>query len=227
MLKSFGAALLVLAVSLVPASQAAAGTAPAQTAAACSTRVEMPERISVDRSYREIPVTLRTSCSDIDWAGTVLYGPDGLEDGFDFDPARNGAVDYWDFYAGWTPLGTYKTRDGYAYDADFNALPFTETSTSVRLRSRAGITTTRSGNYVTVRGSVQRYSPTFDAFRPWNTIARVDAKTATGWRYVRTLDLGADGVASTRLYAPSAQTYRLRVAGQTTTWGVFSATSRR
>jgi hypothetical protein len=225
------AALLLAATTAVGAVTAQPATASETgggtvSASACTTRVILPTAVRIDRPYREVKVTLATSCPDIEYASTDLYGPEGWDDIFIWDPASNGAVEYWDVYD-WQTLGAFKTRDGRAYDSNYDDLPFTEGTTSIRLASRAGIQTSRSGSYVTVRASVQRYSPTYSAYRAWNTKARVDEQTSTGWKYLRTLDLGADGVAATKFYSPGAKTYRIRVASTANTWGVTSATSRR
>jgi hypothetical protein len=201
-----------------------AGAAPA--AAYCGARVDLPSTVSIDRPYKEIEVVLRSGCYELEYAAAHLYGPTGADDIFIWDPAYGGAVEYWDVYD-WTKPGDYKTRDSWGHTYDYDDAWITEDTVRVKYGSRTSIRTTRSKKYVTVSASASRYKPADRKFRPYNTVARIEIKKKNKWVQKKAVSLGRDGKASVRIYAPSKQTWRVRIAETGSVWGRTSATSRR
>jgi hypothetical protein len=215
--------------ALTAAATAALGwttAAPAQ--AACATRVVLPAVVTIDRPYKEVAARLGNSCSAVDSAATDLYGPAGGEAWFHWEPATDSATDYWDVYD-WQTLGAYKTRDGWAWDeATATPYPFTETTLSVKLGARAGITTARSGSYVSVTGLARRYDPDISGWGAYNTTVKVYSRTSTGdWIYQGSGVTGSDGAVTFRFLSPSPRYWRVHFTATATTRSAVSVTSYR
>lgn len=164
--------------------------------------------MSVDRAYQEVRISLRDNCYN-DYVSSYLYGPAGLEDVFIWDPASNGAVEYWDIFGWYTQPGTYRTRDGSAYPNGYSRV---ETSTVVKFGSKAGLTAKRSGGRVTLTACASYYNGSRDAFVPWAghkaTIQKLGRDGRT-WSYVKTVGTNRSGCAAHTVSDRYAGTYRV------------------
>lgn len=213
---------LVAALSTtVVATTGFATVAPPAQATHCTARADLPARVVVDRAYQAVPAVFRTTCAAPAYASVYLFGPHGMEDVFLYDPARIGAADTWDVYD-WVRPGTYRTRDGWGYlqGGVDHPMRMRYEAVSVRFGSRAGIAAVRSGSTVTVTAGGRRYHPGHRRYVPWNALARIDSKAPGGrWTYVKTVDLGADGLASARLSAPTWRYFRVRLGDTAKVWG--------
>lgn len=219
------AALPVLAGALV------AGAPSAQ--AACTAKADLPRKVVIDRSYREHRVPLRTTCSDLAYAGFDIVGPDGWDDFVYYDNETGDAKDYWDVYKWMTP-GTYQTRDGGAFDYDYNALPVAEDTTKVKYAARAQIRSSRSGPYVTLGLTSTRYSPYARAgaggYVPRGSITvsmQVKKSGSSTWQEVKRVKLDGSGRASVRVYASTQRYFRFTVAEGPKVWNTWSAATYR
>lgn len=201
------------AVLAVPALLTAA--APAGTA--CTVKADLPATVVVDRPYREVPVRLTNTCG-ADYAAFDIYGPDGWEDILIYDPITT--REYWDIYD-WITPGAYKTRDGHAYDADYDDVPVAHDSTVVRFGSRAGISATRSGKYVTVTGITRRYNPSTQTFTPWGGAkVTIERRYPDGrWAPIVTLNADRTGKVTRRVYTPRTAYWRAIISPTSAVWG--------
>lgn len=196
-----------LAVTAVPASAAPA---------ACSTKADLPARVSIDRDVQVVVVPLVDTCRP-DYAAFDIYGPDGLDDYVEYYPQEGDEVAGW-IVVGEMPPGVYRTRDGASAGSVYD-------STVLKYGSRARLAAQRSGRLVTLTACATQYNGVRDAFLPWRdhkvTIQRLESDGKT-WTYLSTATTESDGCLTVRTNAPSGSTFRA------TTWEapkVFSRTS--
>jgi hypothetical protein len=213
--------LVAIGAALALASAASITAAPVASAKAeCYVALKAPARVAVDRSYRDVSVSLKDPCGVADYAAFYLYGPEGIDDIFLFEDGDT--TDHLDVYD-WRTLGTFTTREGGAWDADANELGFRATTIKIKLGTRAAVSAKRgSRNKVTVTASSTSYSPTKGTFTAWNAGSAVlQYKSGTTWQTLKSLKLKS-GKASYSYTSKARRSYRL-VTGETSTR--FGATS--
>jgi hypothetical protein len=210
------AAVAVLAALTVPALEAPA-------ADRCAVSISLPSKVTIDRSYKEVKVALKDPCKKSDWAAFDLYGPQGADQFFYFD---GNTTDYWDVYDFQT-LGSFKTRDSFAYDRSYDELPVTEVTTKVKLGTRAAISSKRSGSRVTLSVSASGYNVDADKFVAWShPSAKLQYKSGSTWKYLKTVKLSG-GKGSYTYTQSSKRTYRLVLEETSRNWSATSSTTTR
>lgn len=220
------AAVAVVAVvgTLTTVAPATATTTTAAATAACSTRVTLPAKVSIDTAYREVPVVLDDTCLN-DYVFAFFYGPQGPEDIFEFDPAVSGSVDHWEVYGELTSPGGYRVRNFDSSPTDAGV----QTSLVAKYGSRAALSVTRSGSSVALRACAAAYDGQRYAFRPWRGHkATIEQLSADGrsWRFVRSVRTEADGCATYTLQNKYSETYRVTNWETPAIWGRTSAAVR-
>lgn len=210
----------------VAAATVTAGLATAPAAqAACVVKANLPDRVSIDRPYKEISVPLHDSCGKR-YASFDLYGPRGWNDILIYD-GRYAVRDYWDVYDWDVTPGTYKTRDGDAWDTDDDDLPVAHDTTTARYGSRQSISTSRRGTYVTVKGLTTRYTPVAGRFVAWSgTKVVLQRYTGSSWHWVKTLK-PRYGRVTTTVHAPWVRRWRLVTQPTWMTWTRTSLVAKR
>lgn len=130
-------------------------------------------------------------------------------------------------------LGVYKIgpSDVSGYTHDFaSAFDYTDRTAKtfyVRGKARAGISSYRKGNYVTVKVSARYYNPSVSRYSYYSpTGVKIQRKTTSGWKTIKTVRLNK-GKASYRTYKPGKAYYRAVVPQKTRTTSDISGTTRR
>jgi hypothetical protein len=206
-------------VPVLPVSAAVGGT--------CS--VVVPAKIRLDSPYEIITARLAADCdgSAVSYASwNVRHSYYGPSDIVIFDGSDSDSMGFYD----WEHLGRYYVEPGGAYDSEYDELQQNTTQFTVKLGTRAYLTTSRSGRTVTLNARTTSYRPSVDAFRAWSS-AKVTLQYKTclscAWKSLATLTTGTKGTASYRTTSTSARYYRA-IAGETSSrWGRTSSTSRR
>ena len=214
----------LMAAAAAAATLAAGLVAAPAAQAACVVKADLPATVSIDRPYKEITVPLRDSCGK-DYAAFDLYGPSGWQDIFIYD-GRYVSRDHWQVYDWDVTPGTYRTRDGDAWDASYDDLPVASDTTVAKYGARQTIKTSRHGSYVTVTGKTTRYSPSAETFIPRTTKVSLQRNVAGSWRYVNSLTPRA-GTVSAHVHAPNTSKWRLVSRPTPTVWGSTSAVATR
>ncbi len=184
---------------------------PAQ--AACASTIAVPAKIAVVQPYQQIKVPLHTNCPKMDYAAADLYGPAGYETSFEWDPASNGKLAYFDVYGGWdyeTAAGTYHTRNAIAYNTAGDRLPISNATTTVKLGSKVGLIITRTKNSANIRFSTWRYYTRYEAFYTGGgeQVSVTFLKNGK-WQWISSPTSGRDGVGNLRVSTIYAHTYRV------------------
>lgn len=97
----------------------------------------------------------------------------------------------------------------------------------VRGKARAGISSYRKGNYVTVKVTARYYNPSVSRYSYYSpTGVKIQRKTASGWRTIKTVSLNR-GTASYRTYKRATASYRAVVPRKARTTADISGTTRR
>jgi hypothetical protein len=207
----------------VPQAAQGAESERAVAAAAddCYTYVNLPDKVSMDRPELEIRVSLVDSCY-ASYAYFYIYGPQGEYTSLYYDPAYNGATDYWWIDTWFTQPGLYSTpladTDGIAYD----------NKSMVKFGSKAGLTAKRSGNKVNLTACASYYHGFRDAFVPWQgNKATIQQQTKDGqWRFVRTVTLNSSGCGSYNYTNKYSGTYRVTTYETSKIWPRTSSFAR-
>ena len=157
MLKSSAAKtrFVALVAPLLVAGLAVITASPANAYAGGSCSISVPSRVAVKAPFQRIPGKLASNCaaSGADYAAWDIYHPRyGLSSLFIMDGTSS---DNWDFYD-FEHLGVYSVEPDAAWDADFNDLSQNFAKIDVRLNSKYTFSTSRSGNYVTLKSTVYR-----------------------------------------------------------------------
>ena len=202
--------------------------APASAYGTCS--IVAPTRLTVDKPFKRFVGSLGDDCYEagVDWASWDIrhayYGPDDM---YFFDSGQATAT--WDFYD-WDHLGTYYIEPDSAYTVDSDTLEQNSLVATVRLGSRATLSATRTGKYVTLRTKATRYTPSAEGFRAWRgrAVAFSYRTCATcSWKHLKTRTTGSTGRVQYRFFSPRAKYFRATTSDISTTWGRASGTVRR
>lgn len=210
----------ILAVAAVPF----ATTAPPAAAEACYAQVIIPSRIAIDRYYRELRPQLRDTCGTVESAAFDLYGARGFDHSFVFDGST---TDYWDVYS-FNDLGNFKTRDSYAYDADYNDIPVRETTTSIRLDTNASISSERvASNKVRLTVRASYYGRADYKYLPWSApVGTIQYLSGTEWKFLKSVTMKGGSAVYTHT-VPRVNTYRFVTGDVPTAFGSASTSTRR
>jgi hypothetical protein len=218
LLAVFAGAALALGIGI-----AAPVAADADVSSDCYVQLDAPSKVTIDRRYKDVRVYVIDSCGIADYASFDLYGPDGWDDVFIFD---GNDVDHWNVY-NWQTPGRYTTRLSGAWHANDNDLGFEATTTTVKLGTKADVSTKRSGKMVTIAVSAKTYSPSRDSNVAWNaTSAKIQYKSGSTWKTLKTVRLKS-GKASYSYQVSSKRSYRFLVGETSNRWGSTSNTSTR
>lgn len=205
-------------------------TMPPADAACPTASIDLPAKVSVDRGYQQISVPLVEACGAA-YVSSDLYGPDGQEAVLIYDPAYDGAVDYWDVYDFSVRPGTYYLRDGQAWDADYNDVPVGDDTTVVKFGSSLGTATARYGSKVKVTVTARRYDAGSRRMIPRAGVTVGIREHVPGTNsgytvraYVKTT---ASGVASATLSSPYMRDWQAWFGASGSFWGATSIATRR
>ncbi len=135
------------------------------------------------------------------------------------------SFDFYDTYR----MGTYDLTPYSASTDTGRRLQQNKKTVVIRYGSRLGLTSSRSGSYVTLKAVATRYGPYVEHFIAWKSKpVAVQYRTSTGsWKTVKTVTSNSKGAISLKLKASSTRSYRAVTADQTNSWGRTSNTVRR
>lgn len=221
-----GLVAAAVGTSALVAGVAAPTVAAADTRSNCYVQLKAPSRVTIDRHYQRVALSLIDSCKIADVAGIALYSSHGFEDGFVFDGKTTSS---WNVYSGETTLGTLKTEpdDSFAWDADDNDITVKSTTITVKLGSHAYVGTARKGSKVTVKASATSWDVRSEKYKAWNAgKATVQYQAGSTWKTLKSVKL-KNGAASYSYSTKSKRTYRFVVGEDGTHFGATSSTSRR
>lgn len=213
----------VAALSMLPV---VAATAPAQAASSCN--VFVPSKVSITSPYRTVTGRYSSGClQSTDWAAwDVVHPTEGPGEFFFFEGQSSETLDW---YA-WYPLGTYTVRAEGGYDTNYNPVVQNSPKMTVRVGSRVSASTSRSGNYVTVKAKATRYSRSAETYRNWpgaTAVLRQKKCSTCSWQTVKTGTTNRYGQASFTVYASTKRSWQVVTSNTSSTWGRTSSTLTR
>ncbi|MET4077852.1 hypothetical protein [Janibacter sp. UYMM211] len=214
----------VAAISLVPTAVA---VAPAQAAGSCS--ISVPSKVSIYSPYREITAKFSAGCvryAESAW-WSIVHPTQGHSGSFYYDGTSSS--DSYDWYD-WEGMGTFKVRPEFAYDHDYDELAQNSTTMTVKLGSRTSASSTRSGKYVTVKGTAKRYSPGAGGYRSWSgakASLQMKSCSSCSWKYVKSGTTNGSGVVTMKSYASTSRYWRVVTSDTSSTWGRASSYTKR
>jgi hypothetical protein len=233
------AATGALAVVPLSAANAAGNSAAGNKQAATVAKGAVSARAGVngpviasnsgDHCYLNFPSTVRVTS----WNQTVRARLSGCTPG--------GALPWWTA-ANWGYSASFASSYYDSVDVGYGSLgtytwyPFLPLGmiqnypkTTFRDGSSSSVSTSRSGSYVSVKGTASRYAQSYFEWIRW---ARAYGhfqyySSSRGWVTFKAATLNASGQYSSRIHSPSARSYRFWVSGTSQIWGSTSSSSRR
>lgn len=221
---------VALAVAALVGASALPTAAPSVAAGSCT--ITTPSKVTINREYREYPVSFAGACVNKGGVGSwdLMHPSKGLEqifliDGGSSDYGSRQTMDVYD----WMPLGTYTVRPNGAYDRNFNSLTQNRRTMTVKLGSKNVLTSSRSGSKVALSSKVSTYNTTYDQFRNrGGATVKFYVKNANGtWSYKGAAKTGSTGVARLTVTSNTKRIYKAVTSAGSTYWGATSATSTR
>lgn len=213
-------------LSILTLSSAAIVAAPsAQAAEDCN--LSVTNRVAISRQYIPIPVTVNGVCAVDSWAAWDLIHPtQGEYDGVLFDGET---ATTWDVYAWYTKIGKQTWRPYAAYDVNDNELTQNSPTTDVRLAAAAWISSSRSGNVVTLTGTSLIYSTGTDRFfkRSASGVFQFRERGTTTWKPLKAVTTSSTGTVTLKYTYSQARDYRFALYSTPISWDVGSAITTR
>jgi hypothetical protein len=214
----------VVSLALAATSTAIALSAPVASAAGCTARADLPDRIAIAHDYQAVTAKLVVTCPSLGHAAMYLYGPQGPTEIFTYDrPTWDGT---WDLY-GFTTPGTYQSRPGYAYDVNYQDWGSIAPDTSVVKRaSYVSMSVTRQGATSVFTAAVSHYDPdstrASERSNSINVLVTYQALVNGQWVNKQQFRTNSDGRVSLTVVDPAKRTYRTVVSEAGTAFGVTS-----
>ncbi|MGL5816717.1 MAG: hypothetical protein ACRCYR_04080 [Phycicoccus sp.] len=218
-------ALAALAAAAAGIGLAASTAAPASAAADCT--LSVTSRVAISRPYLELPVRAAGTCTQPGGlaAWELIHPTRGFENAVVFE---SGPTTTWDVYSD-AYIGTMTWRPEFAADGAGNAVSQNTAYTTVKLAAGAWISSSRSGDVVTLRGTSLLYSTDNNVFfkRSAGGVFQYRDLGSTQWKNLKSVWTTSAGTA-TMSYRYSAQRdYRFALYSTPISWDVGSATTRR
>ncbi len=216
----------VAALSLIPT---VAVVAPADAARSCN--VTVPKKVAVTSPYKAITAKYSSGCKNYaDYAyWDVMHRTHGFENILIYDSTDGRSSEVMDWYD-WSPKGTYTVRAEDAWDHNYNFMTQNSPKMTVKLGSKVTSSSSRSGKYVTMKGTVTRYRPSASGYRTWSG-AKVSLQrkscSSCSWKTIKTGTTNRYGKVSLKTYAKNTRYWRLNVKETSVAWGRAGTTLKR
>ena len=212
------------AVVAVAGATVIVSSAPAQAAAGCTARADLPDRIAIAHDFQAVQAKLVVNCPNLGYASMYLYGPDGPDNIFIYDrPTWDGS---WDLY-GFAAPGIYQSRAGSVYGNDYGDWgSIAPDTTVVKRASYDAMSVRRTGSTSVFTASVSHYDPdstrASERSNSINVLVTFQQLVGGTWVTKQQVRTGSSGQASLTVVDPARRTYRTVVAEAGTAFGVTS-----
>ncbi|MGC4939822.1 hypothetical protein [Kribbella sp. DT2] len=224
------AALLPLSASAVrPGPTPPAGLSKATSAAAAGAcNLSVPTRVAISRPYMELPTKISGECtvngSFSLWTLTHPSKGEVTQVGFE-----EGATTYpWDIYAT-DPIGNQTFVPDGAVDPADQPLTQNAPATTVKLAAGAWISSTRTADVVTLKGTSLLYSVSKNVFfkRSASGVFQYRDRGTTTWKNLKAVTTNSAGEATMAYRYSPVRDYRFALYSTSISWDLASATTTR
>ena len=195
--------------------------APAQAAGTCV--LSAPGRVAIGRPYIGLKLTMSGPCSYAAWD---LYHPTrGWQDITIFD---NTTTDTWDVYSFHT-IGTHTWRPGGAWDVNYDDQAQNQPTSTVKLAAGAWISSSRSGDVVTLKGTSLLYSVSNNNYfkRSAGGVFQFRERGTTQWQNLKSVWTNSRGEATMSYRSSKIRDYRFALYSTSISWDLGSAVTTR
>ncbi|MGL4743041.1 MAG: hypothetical protein ACRCXL_01435 [Dermatophilaceae bacterium] len=218
-------ALATLAAAAVSVGLAVSTATPASAAAGCT--LSVTNRVAIARPYLELPVRASGTCTQPDGLAVwdLIHPTQGYDNSVFF---AGGAASTWEVYSD-TYIGTMAWRPDVAFDENLTEVSQNTAYTTVKLAAGAWISSSRSGDVVTLRGTSLLYSVGNDEFfkRPAGGVFQYRDLGSTQWKNLKSVWTTSAGTATMSYRYTPQRDYRFALYSTPISWDVGSATTRR
>ena len=224
------AALLPLGASAAtpgPVSLPKRAAAKAGAAAAGVCNLSIPSRVAIGRPYITLPAKLTGDCTQAGSAAAwnITHPTQGAWDGLLFQgvTSKNWAV-YSDM-----PLGAMTWRGVGAYDGADNALTQNAPPTTLKLAAGAWISSSRTADVVTLKGTSLLYSTSNDVYfkRAAGGVFQFREKGQTNWQTLKSVYTNSKGEVTLSYRYSKVRDYRFSLYSTAISWDLGSAVTTR
>ncbi|MGL5928637.1 MAG: hypothetical protein ACRCY8_06860 [Dermatophilaceae bacterium] len=217
--------LAALAAAAASIGLAASTAAPATAAADCT--LSVTSRVAISRPYLELPVRAAGACTQPDGLAfwELVHPTQGPDNGVFFEGSPSSTFEVYSFSA----IGTMRWTPGLAYDGTGSELDQNTTYTTVKLAAGAWISSARTGDVVTLRGTSLLYSVDNDVFfkRSAGGVFQYRDIGTTQWKTLKSVWTTSSGTATMSYRYSKQRDYRFALYSTPISWDVGSATTRR
>ncbi|ADB30229.1 hypothetical protein Kfla_1125 [Kribbella flavida DSM 17836] len=224
------AAVLPLSASAVRPGPTPPADAPAKATAATAAGVcnlSAPTRVAISRPYLELPIRISGNCTA---AGSTSYwvlthpsrGPVnevGFEDTTTYP---------WDILSD-DPIGVQKFVADGAWDPADQPLTQNSPTTTIKLAAGAWISSTRTADVVTLKGTSLLYSVSKNIFfkRSASGVFQYRDRGTTTWKNLKAVTTNSAGEATMAYRYTPLRDYRFALYSTSISWDLASATTTR
>jgi len=220
MLRRFPMRLLVLlgGFVLLPA--------PVQPDVAGTCALHAPSRVAIGRPHIGLQVTMSGPCHSSGYASWDLYHPSqGLQKIAIFD---NATTAHWDVYS-YDTIGVHTWRPSIAWDAAFVDQAQNEPTSTVKLAVGAWISSSRSGDVVTLNGTSLLYSVSNNTYfkRSAAGVFQFRERGTTQWNNLKSVWTTSSGEVTMAYRYSATRDYRFALYSTPISWDIVSAVTTR
>jgi hypothetical protein len=224
------AALLPLGASAKtpgPVSLPKSATANADAVAAGTCNLAVPNRVAIGRPYVGLTVKVTGNCTEPNsLSGWNLYHPSmGAVDGLLFDNVNS---QVWDVYSNY-PIGVMTWRPLGAFDGSDNTLTQNTPGTTVKLAAGAWISSSRTADVVTLKGTSLLYSTSSNTFfkRSAGGVFQFRERGTTTWKTLKSVYTNSKGEVTMAYRYSKTRDYRFSLYSTPISWDLGSAVTTR
>jgi hypothetical protein len=225
------AALLPLGASAKtqgPVNLPKSATAKVGAAVAGTCNLSVPTRVAIGRPYVGLPAKVTGNCTQANsLSGWNLYHPSlGAVDGLLFDNVNSQT---WDVYSDY-PIGVMTWRGLGAFDGTDNPLTQNAPSTTVKLATGAWISSSRTADVVTLKGTALLYSHSNNTYfkRSAAGVFQFRERGTTTWQTLKAgVWTNSKGEVTMAYRYSKTRDYRFAVYSTSISWDTGSAVTTR
>ena len=198
--------------------------AEAQVAGTCV--LHAPSRVAIGRPYIGLRLTMSGPCYPDGYASWWLYHPSqGSQDGALFDKTTS---EYWDVYSDHT-IGVHTWRPGSAWDAGYVDQAQNAPTSTVKLAAGAWISSSRSGDVVTLKGTSLLYSVSNNNYfkRSAGGVFQFRERGTTQWKNLKSVSTNSRGETTMAYRYSKTRDYRFALCSTSISWDLASTVTTR
>ncbi|MEH0845077.1 hypothetical protein V6U81_22075 [Micromonospora sp. CPCC 205711] len=181
--------------------------------------------MAIGRPYIGLKLTMSGPCYPGYGAWSLYHPSQGLQDVAIFDDTT---ADYWDVYSFHT-IGVHTWRPSGAWDGNYADQAQNQPTSTVKLAAGAWISSSRSGDVVTLKGTSLLYSVSNNNYfkRSAGGVFQFRERGTTQWQNLKSVWTNSRGEATISYRSSKIRDYRFALYSTSISWDLGSAVTTR